>query len=48
MKVIEILNLNKELLKNFRQAGIRIEDVGVLTPSGLEMFSNPPKEIIIL
>ena len=27
MKVIEILNLNKELLKNFRQAGIRIEDV---------------------
>ena len=27
MKVIEILNLNKELLKNFQQAGIRIEDV---------------------
>ena len=27
MKVIEILNLNKELRKNFRQAGIRIEDV---------------------
>ena len=27
MEVIEILNLNKELLKNFRQAGIRIEDV---------------------
>ena len=27
MKVIQILNLNKQLLKNFRQAGIRIEDV---------------------
>lgn len=28
--------------------GVRIEDVGVLTQNGLEMFSNPPKEIIIL
>lgn len=27
MKVIEILNLNKELLKNFRKAGIRMDDV---------------------
>lgn len=27
MKVIEILNLNKELLKNFQKAGIRMEDV---------------------
>ena len=25
MKVIEILNLNKELLKNFQKAGIRME-----------------------
>ena len=28
--------------------GVRIEDVGVLTYDGLEMFSNNPKEIIIL
>ena len=28
--------------------GIRIEDVGVLTKKGLEMFSCPSKEIIIL
>lgn len=27
MKVIEILNLNKELLKKFQTAGIRMEDV---------------------
>lgn len=27
MKVIEILNLNKELLKNFQKAGIRMDDV---------------------
>ena len=27
MKVIEILNLNKELLKKFQIAGIRMEDV---------------------
>lgn len=27
MKVIEILNLNKELLKNFQKAGIRLDDV---------------------
>ena len=27
MKVIEILNLNKELLKKFQNAGIRMEDV---------------------
>lgn len=27
MKVIEILNLNKELLQNIRKAGIRLEDV---------------------
>ena len=27
MKVIEILNLNKELLKIFRKIGIRLEDV---------------------
>ena len=27
MKVIEILNLNKELLKKFQTAGIRIDDV---------------------
>lgn len=27
MKVIEILNLNKELLKIFRKVGIRLEDV---------------------
>ncbi len=28
--------------------GVRIEDVGVLTSSGLEMFSNQPEEIIII
>lgn len=28
--------------------GVRIEDVGVLTQNGLQMFSNAPKEIIIL
>ena len=27
MKVIEILNLNKELLKKFQTVGIRLEDV---------------------
>lgn len=27
MKVIEILNLNKELLKKFQTVGIRMEDV---------------------
>ena len=27
MKVIEILNLNKELLKIFRKVGIRLDDV---------------------
>lgn len=27
MKVIEVLNLNKELLKKFQQVGIRLEDV---------------------
>ena len=27
MKVIEILNLHKELLKNFQKAGIRLDDV---------------------
>ena len=27
MKVIEILNLNKELLKKFQTAGIRMDDV---------------------
>ncbi|MEI3469551.1 MAG: hypothetical protein V8Q76_13095 [Bacteroides intestinalis] len=27
MKVIEILNLNRELLKIFRKVGIRLEDV---------------------
>ena len=27
MKVIEILNLNKELLKKFQMAGIRMDDV---------------------
>lgn len=27
MKVIEILNLNKELLKIFQKVGIRLEDV---------------------
>lgn len=27
MKVIEILNFNKELLKKFQKAGIRMEDV---------------------
>lgn len=27
MKVIEILNLNKELLKNIQKAGIRLDDV---------------------
>lgn len=27
MKVIEILNLNKELLKKFQKAGIRMDDV---------------------
>ncbi|MBR5803861.1 MAG: hypothetical protein IKY31_05950 [Bacteroidaceae bacterium] len=27
MKVIEILNLNKELLKKFQTAGIRLDDV---------------------
>ena len=27
MKVIEILNLNKELQKNFQKAGIRLDDV---------------------
>lgn len=27
MKVIEIINLNKELLKIFRKAGIRLDDV---------------------
>ena len=27
MKVIEILNLNKELLKKFQAAGIRLNDV---------------------
>ena len=27
MKVIEILNLNKKLLKKFQTAGIRMEDV---------------------
>lgn len=27
MKVIELLKLNKELLKTFREAGIRLEDV---------------------
>lgn len=28
--------------------GVRIEDVGILTNDGLEMFSTPSKEIIIL
>ena len=28
--------------------GVRIEDVGVLTNDGLEMFSTPSKEMIIL
>ena len=28
--------------------GIRIEDVGILTENGLEMFSSPSKELIIL
>lgn len=27
MKVIEVLNLNKELLKKFQQVGIRLDDV---------------------
>ncbi len=27
MKLIEILNLNRELLKNFQKAGIRLDDV---------------------
>lgn len=27
MKVIELLKLNRELLKTFREAGIRLEDV---------------------
>ena len=27
MKVIEILNLNKELLRKFQKAGIRMDDV---------------------
>ncbi len=27
MKLIEILNLNRELLNNFRKAGVRMDDV---------------------
>lgn len=27
MKLIEVLNLNKELLKKFQQVGIRLDDV---------------------
>ncbi len=27
MKVIEVLNLNKELLKKFQQVGIRLDDL---------------------